>query len=299
MRKLRRYSVWILILFSLIGCLAHSEVEYKPNGLVIMMTDFGIKDFYVGAMKGAIYKIFPQAKIDDISHNISPFDIKAGAYTLAKAAPEFPPGTVFVSVVDPGVGTARKPIALKTQNGNYFVAPDNGLLTLVGQEMGVAEVREITNREVMRQGMQSSTFHGRDIFGPTAANLAKGFPFEKVGPVLKKYIQLPIQSAKVTDGEITGQIDLVDEYGNAITNIHADLFVELGIQLGQVIEVEFGNDQIIRCQYTTAYGDVPGGEPVSVFGSGGVFEVAINQGNLADALKLKASGNIIVRKIVK
>jgi S-adenosylmethionine hydrolase len=103
----------------------------------------------------------------------------------------------------------------------------------------------------------------------------------------------------MANGEIMGQIDLIDEYGNAITNIHPDLFVELGIQLGQVIEVEFGNEQIIRCQYTTAYGDVPAGEPVGVFGSGGVFEVAINQGNLGDTLKLKASGNIVVRKIVK
>ena len=296
-RKCFCYGVRLLLLFLMVISLATSTIGAQPNGLIIMITDFGVKDFYVGAMKGAMYQAFPQAKIDEISHGVSKFNIKEGAYTLAKAAPEFPTGTVFVGVIDPGVGTQRKPIAMKTKNGNYFVAPDNGLLTLIGGLMGVAEVREITNRAIMRQDVQSSTFHGRDIFGPAAAHLAKGFAFEKIGPVLEEYARLPISFAKIVDNAIVGQIDVIDEYGNVITNIRPDLFKKLGIQDRQTLEVEFGDRQKIRCKYVKAYGDVPVGDYVGLFGSGGVFEVAINQGNLAEQLKLGVSAECIVRKI--
>ena len=297
MRKCFCYGVWLLLLFLIVICLTPTTMGAQTNGLIIMITDFGFKDFYVGAMKGAMYKVFPQARIDEISHEVSKFNIKEGAYTLAKAAPEFPSGTVFVGVIDPGVGTQRKPIVMKTKNGYYFIAPDNGLLTLIAQTMGDLEVREITNRDVMRQDVQSSTFHGRDIFGPAAAHLAKGFAFEQIGPVLKKYIQLPISFAKIVDGAIVGQIDAIDEYGNAITNIRPDLFGKLEIQGGQTVEVEFSNQKKIRCKYVKAYGDVPVGDYVGLFGSGGVFEVAINQGNLAEQLKLETSREFIVRKV--
>lgn len=296
MRKYSRYGVRLLLLFLIVASFTPTTMGAQTNGLVIMITDFGVKDFYVGAMKGAMYKVFPQAKIDEISHEVSKFDIKEGAYTLAKAAPEFPTGTVFVGVIDPGVGTQRKPIAMKTKNGNCFVAPDNGLLTLIGDSMGVLEVREITNPDVMRQDVQSSTFHGRDIFGPAAAHLAKGFPFEQIGPVLEQYVRLPISFAKVVEGAIVGHINVIDQYGNAITNIRPDLFEKLGIQGRQTIEVEFNDERKIRCEYVRAYGDVPVGDYVGLFGSGGVFEVAINQGNLAEELKLQVTAKCIVRK---
>ena len=296
MRKCFCYGVRLLLLFLIFTSLMPSTMGAQTNGLIIMITDFGVKDFYVGAMKGAMYKVFPQAKIDEISHGVSKFDIKEGAYTLAKAAPEFPKGTVFVGVIDPGVGTERKPIAMKTKNGNCFVAPDNGLLTLIGDSMGVAEVREITNRDIMRQDVQSSTFHGRDIFGPAAAHLAKGFAFEMIGPVLEEYVQLPISFAKIVNDTIVGQIEVIDEYGNLITNIRPDLFEKLGIRGGQAIEVEFSHHRTVVCKYVKAYGDAPVGAFVGLFGSGGVFEVAINQGNLAKQLKLEATGKCIVRK---
>ena len=295
-RKCFRYVTRLLLLFLIVTSSASPTIGSQPNGLIIMITDFGVKDFYVGAMKGAMYKVFPQAKIDEISHGVSKFNIKEGAYTLAKAAPEFPTGTVFVGVIDPGVGTQRKPIAMKTKNGNYFVAPDNGLLTLIDGLMGVAEVREITNRAIMRQDVQSSTFHGRDIFGPAAAHLAKGFAFEKIGPVLKEYVRLPISFAEIVDNTIVGQIDVIDEYGNVITNIRPDLFEKSDIQIGQTIEVEFSHKRSVLCKYVKAYGDAPVGSGVGLFGSGGVFEVAINQGNLAKSLKLEGTGKCIVRK---
>lgn len=296
MRKYFCCSVQLLLVFLTVVSWTPSTMAAQTNGLIIMITDFGFKDFYVGAMKGAMYKVFPQAKIDAISHGVSKFDIKEGAYTLAKAAPEFPTGTVFVGVIDPGVGTQRKPIAMKTKNGNFFVAPDNGLLTLIADSMGVLEVREITNPEVMRQDVQSSTFHGRDIFGPAAAHLAKGFAFAEIGPVLKEYVQLPISFAKIVDNVIVGQIDVIDEYGNVITNIRPDLFKKMGIQRGQTIEVEFSRQRSVFCKYVRAYGDVPVGVGVGLFGSGGVFEVAINQGNLAEGLKLEVAEKCIVRR---
>ena len=296
MKKYCCYGVRLLLLFLIVTSLASPTIGSQPNGLIIMITDFGFKDFYVGAMKGAMYKVYPQAKIDEISHGVSKFNIKEAAYTLAKAAQEFPTGTVFVGVIDPGVGTQRKPIAMKTKNGNYFVAPDNGLLTLIADSMGVAEVREIANRDIMRQAVQSSTFHGRDIFGPAAAHLAKGFAFEKIGPVLEEYVQLPISFAKIVDDAIVGQIDVIDEYGNVITNIRPDLFEKLGIQIGQTIEVEFSHQRSVFCKYVKAYGDAPLGAGVGLFGSGGVFEAAVNQGNLAADLKLEATGKCIVRK---
>lgn len=296
MRTCFCYGVRLLFMFLIVASLTPPTMGDQTNGLIIMITDFGVKDFYVGAMKGAMYKVFPQATIDEISHGVSKFDIKEGAYTLAKAAPEFPIGTVFVGVIDPGVGTQRKPIAMKTKNGNYFIAPDNGLLTLIGDSMGVAEVREITNLDVMRQDVQSSTFHGRDIFGPAAAHLANGFTFEKIGPVLKEYVQLPISFAKIVDGTIVGQIDVVDEYGNVITNIRPGLFEKLGLQRGHTLEVEFSHQRSVLCKYVKAYGDAPVGYGVGLFGSGGVFEVAINQGNLAETLKLEGTEKCIVRK---
>lgn len=295
-RKSFCYGLRLLLCSLIVTSLATSTIAAQPNGLIIMITDFGVKDFYVGAMKGAMYKVFPHAKIDEISHGVSKFNIKEGAYTLAKAAPEFPTGTVFVGVIDPGVGTQRKPIAMKTKNGNYFVAPDNGLLTLIDGLMGVAEVREITNRAIMRHDVQSSTFHGRDIFGPAAAHLAKGFAFEKIGPVLEEYARLPISFAKIVEDAIVGQIDVIDEYGNVITNIRPNLFQKLGIQIGQTIEVEFSHKKTVLCQYVKAYGDAPVGAGVGLFGSGGVFEAAINQGNLAQSLKLEGTGDCTVRK---
>ena len=131
---------------------------------------------------------------------------------------------------------------------------------------------------------------------PAAAHLAKGLAFEKIGPVLKEYVQLPISFAKIVDDAIVGQIEVIDEYGNVITNIRPDLFEKLGVQRGQTIEVEFSHHRRVVCQYVKAYGDAPVGSGVGLFGSGGVFEVAVNQGNLAKELKLEGTEKCIVRK---
>ena len=155
-----------------------------PNGLVVLLTDFGADAVYVGALKGAMYTKFPEIRIDAISNSVPPFDVVAGAHMLAEAANEFPLGTTFCCVVDPGVGTDRKRIVLETKTGHCFVGPDNGLLSLVAHRYGLAELREIANPKLFRQGEMSQTFHGRDVFGPVAAARAGGVARGEVGPEL-------------------------------------------------------------------------------------------------------------------
>ncbi len=265
------------------------QTTSQTNGLVILLTDFGLKDFYVGAMKGAIYSVFPEVRIDSISHQITAFDIPEGAYTLARASAEFPQGTVFVVVVDPGVGTPRKPIVMQTEDGKFFVAPDNGILTIVADTLGVAEVRELTNAKLMRGGALSSTFHGRDIFGPTGAHLAQGFPFAKVGPRLNTYVRLDVAQARLSENSIFGRVELIDEYGNALTNIPMELFEQANIEMGQKLRVTFSSRlSPTEFAYMKTYGDVPVGNYLALFGSGGSLEFAINQGNLAKTLEIKS-----------
>ena len=301
--KLSRKRLWLIvalgftvgILIALNAPEGKTERGTSANGLVVLLTDFGAKDFYVGAMKGAIYSVFPAARIDSISHEVTPFDISQGAYTLAKASAEFPAGTVFVVVVDPGVGTPRKPIVMQTEDGKYFVAPDNGILTMVANSLGVAEVREIQNTDLMRGGALSSTFHGRDIFGPTGAHLASGTAFGSVGEVVKNYHRLDLPLAERTESSIVGRIELIDEYGNALTNIPRTLFGGSDIVLGDKIVVSVGDPaQAIEVKYVNTYGDVPVGEYIGLFGSGEVLELAINQGNLGSALKLQQGDRVLI-----
>lgn len=156
---------------------------WRPvNGNVALLTDYGEQDFYVGALKGAILSACPSARIIDLSHDIPAYDVRLAAFALWDISREFPDGTVFVAIVDPGVGTTRRPVILQTSKGNWFVGPDNGIFTVVDREMGPSVYRQITNSEWMRPGPISTTFHGRDIFGPAAGDLACGDPFRTPGP---------------------------------------------------------------------------------------------------------------------
>lgn len=267
----------------------------KPQPLVVLMTDFGEKDFYIGAIKGAIYSVNPQARIDYVSNYVPKFNIEEGAYTLLKSAVEFPPGTIFVVVVDPGVGTARKPIALKTQDGKYFIGPDNGIFSLVIDELGLDSMYEISNPDVMRKRGMSTTFHGRDIFGPAAGHLSRGLPIAKLGQKLRHHVHLSYQKAKVVEDGIVGRIVVIDDYGNAISNIPKNLFESLHWSLGAMLRVKV-DEQEFTVKFVQAYGDVPTGQYLGLFGSGEVFEVALNQGNLAKSLNLKRGDTIEISK---
>lgn len=269
-------------------------INKATNGLVVLLTDYGHSDYYVGALKGSIYSIYPEARIDDITHQVTPFNIWEGAYTLSLAAKEFPKRTVFIAVVDPGVGTGRKAIVLETKDGKFFVSPDNGLLTFVAEEMGVLSIREIRNKAYIRPKESfSATFHGRDIFGPVGAYLASGAPISSVGPEMNDFVRLKIPRAKIRNRKIRGQVIRVDIYGNVITNISDSLLNEAGISLGDLITVTL-NEQTFLVRFVRTYGDVPKGEKLCHLESRRLLEVSINMGHLAKTLDISIGDQVVI-----
>lgn len=265
-----------------------AAAEGRPNGLVVLLTDYGTEDFYVGALKGAIYRAFPGARIDSITHQVPAFDIREGAYLLVHVAVEFPPGTTFVAIVDPGVGTSRRPIAAETQNGLLFVAPDNGLLSLVFRRFGVKRVHEIRNPAVLRRGGRSSTFHGRDLFGPAAGHLASGFPLQRVGPRLRDWVTLKVEEAVREGAQVRGEVQHVDHYGNLLTNIPRSLVEQLGLKPGDWVAVTVGQETR-SIPLVRTYGEVPEGALLLTINSLDVVEVAVNLGR-ADRVTGAAAG---------
>jgi S-adenosylmethionine hydrolase len=276
-RTLQKILV-IFLALSVSSCAAFLR-QSRPQPLIILLTDFGEKDHYVGAMKGSIYSADPSARVDSITNQITKFDIEEGAYTLAQAAKEYPDGTIFVGVVDPGVGSSRKGIAIKSKNGKIFIGPDNGLLSVAAEEAGIAEVRELTNKALMHPGEISNTFHGRDVFGPVAGHLAAGVPFEDVGPVIARIVKLPAPKAAVEDGRLVGQVIHVDDYGNILTDIPIPLVEELGLHPGSWAKIRIGAKEI-RAQFVRTYSDVEAGTPLFL-NNKGLVETAIDKGNLA------------------
>jgi len=244
---------------------------------VALMTDFGESDFYVGAVKGVIRSIAPGVIIDDLAHQLEAYNVRSAAWNLYLAAREYPPGTVVVAVVDPGVGTERRPIALSTADGKLFVGPDNGLFTFVAERLGPVQVRHITDRKLFRPGTVSHSFHGRDIFGPTAAHLAAGVPFEAVGPLIEDYERLPIQPAQSDGHQVRGEVISADRYGNLHTNIPGDMLLGLGVKRRDLLEVTIG-DVTQSARFVNTYGDVAEGEPLVLIASTDHLEIAVNMG---------------------
>ncbi len=266
------------------------------EGMVVLLTDYGADSIYVGVLKGAIYAKCPEARVDSLTHSVPPFDIAAGACLLAEACREFPANTIFCCVVDPGVGTTRKAIVLETERGQRFVAPDNGLLTMVAERDGVRQIREASNRDFWRAGVQSSTFHGRDLFGPVAGALACGAPLDEVGPPLTEVVRLELPSARVEGGAARGQVIRVDIYGNIISNIRMDNLEALGVKRGDRLEVEIGAARF-DAPLVNTYADVAEGEKLALVQSLGLVEFAVNLGNLAEALGEGLHAPVAVRKM--
>ncbi|MEM7043944.1 MAG: S-adenosyl-l-methionine hydroxide adenosyltransferase family protein [Pseudomonadota bacterium] len=270
--------------------LAKIATAAEPNGIVVYQSDFGLKDGAVSAMRGVAHSVDPTLKLENLTHEIPPFNIWEGAYRLNTTAPYWPEGTVFVSVVDPGVGTDRKSVVLKTTSGHYVVSPDNGTLTLVAESLGIEEVREIdeaTNR--LEGSEQSYTFHGRDVYSYTAARLASGqITFEQVGGALPPEVtRLDYQKPDFTGDALVGTIPILDiQYGNVWTNIDRDTFGEMGVEKGEMLKVTItGDDETVfegEFPYASTFGDVPQGEPLAYLNSINNLSFAINWGNFAD-----------------
>jgi hypothetical protein len=251
---------------------------------VTLLTDFGLADSYVAAMKGVILNINPSATIVDISHDTPPQDVLHAGYLLFSSYRYFPRGTVHVIVVDPGVGTARKILCLETEDF-YFLAPDNGVLTFIVNSVYIKKIVNVTNRDYFLKPL-SRTFHGRDIFAPVAAHLSRGISLEKLGRQARQIKKIDLPKPKVTDEGLQGIIIHIDRFGNLITNISKGDFDKFrrGRPQSEIrIQVKSSKGIDIRDSYACIRKNSPSG----IWGSSGMLEISLNQGDASRILKAK------------
>jgi hypothetical protein len=252
--------------------------------MITLLTDFGTRDAYVGVMKGVIASICPEVQMIDLTHDIPPQDLYAARFNLLNAVSYFPQGTIHLVVVDPGVGTSRRGIAVATEFG-VLVGPDNGVMSGVWQTASIRQAVELTNREYWRVPNPSTTFHGRDIFAPVAAHIARGVPLKKLGtpisPASLQHIDLPPVSRQ---GQVVkGVIQHIDHFGNGITNIPA------GDVEGDSWRITVGQSTL---PWGATYGDVTSGQPLVLIGSHGWVEIAVNQGSAENMLQFKVGDSV-------
>jgi len=252
--------------------------------IITLLSDFGSKDPYVAEIKAVILSIHPQARIVDITHEIEKFNIRMAAFVLASAAPYFPPGTIHVGVVDPGVGTKRRPIIVETKRSCY-VGPDNGLLMLAVQKEGVGHVYHVNNPHYMLPRV-SRTFHGRDIFAPVAAHLARGRSPSEFGPEIQDYSLPEFAKPHVGEGELLGEVLHIDDFGNIVSNISAKDLEKMGIREGCSLRVKL-DGKTLTLKLCSAYGEVPAKTPLAIIGSSDFLEVSVNQGSASRTFKAK------------
>jgi len=264
------------------------DSRHRP--IITLTTDFGLADHYVGTMKGVLLSRCPDAQLVDISHEIPPFSIWAGAYTIDQAAPFFAPKTVHLVVVDPGVGTSRKPV-LAEALGQYFIAPDNGVLSLVLRRHSNSTVREITRRDLWLESV-SATFHGRDLFAPSAAAIASGMVKpDEVGPKLPRPELLPEIDPVETEPHVwRGKVLSIDRFGNVITSLGRNQFPQIH---SQAFLLSVGQYEIRNFRET--FGAARAGELFAYFGSSGYIEIAVNQQNAAKQLEAYPGMDVYLR----
>ena len=292
---------WMISLFLVLVSAAAwaSEPAQKYPPTIVFMTDFGMVDDSVALCKGVMYSIMPDVRIVDLTHEVTPFAIADGARFLFGSTPYFPAGTVFVVVIDPGVGSARRAIVAKSKRGQYFVLPDNGLLTLVEQRDGIDAVREIANTEWMIGTKLSSTFHGRDIFSPVGAHVARGGDWTTVGPevAVKDLVRLDMKAATVDDGGLHGAVIATDgPFGNLVTNISAEDFLKLGYARGQEIPLRIGGREM-TLKFVKTFSDVPIGQPLLYIDSRGRLAMAVNQNSFAATYGVKVPSGIVIPRV--
>lgn len=281
-------------IFSAITFLAFLQFAIAQNKTVVFQSDFGLKDGAVSAMKGVAMGVSPDLKLFDLTHEIPAYNIWEAAYRLEQTVMYWPAGTVFVSVVDPGVGTDRKSVVLKTKSGHFIVTPDNGTLTLIAESLGIEAVREIDEAVNRRKGSEKSyTFHGRDVYAYTAARLAAGvITFEQVGKLLPdEVVKISYQKAVLENKKIKGTISILDvQYGNIWTNIPADLFNQLQVKLGNKLHLVIYQGKLKKYEsdmpYTETFGAVPKGKPLAYLNSLLQLSFALNMGNFSDVHKV-------------
>src|ERR1700688_395025 len=300
-----RRAIMLAVVFSLLVAasapLRASESAQKYSPTVVFMTDFGVLDDSVAICRGVMYSVMPEVRIVDLTHEVTPFSILDGARFLYGASPYYPAGTVFVVVIDPTVGSTRKAIVAKSKRGQYFVLPDNGLLTLVEQRDGIEGVHEITNPDWMIGTKMSSTFHGRDIFSPVGAHVARGDDWAKVGPEMPvaSLVRLELKAARLDDRGVTAEVIATDgPFGNLVTNLDGEEFLKLGYQRGQEVPVKVGGKEM-KMKFVRTFSDVPVGEPLLYIDSRGRLGLAVNQGSFAAVYGVKPPVELFILRAGK
>ncbi|MFH1862373.1 MAG: SAM-dependent chlorinase/fluorinase [bacterium] len=257
---------------------------------ITLTTDFGWMDAYVAAMKGVILSISPDCQIVDITHSIQPQNLWQAAIVLSNAVDFYPDGTIHVAVVDPGVGSSRAVIAVKTER-HLFLAPDNGILELIFKKNPYCEVRRVENGSLFMPKV-SHTFHGRDIFSPVAAHLANGVPFAELGPIITEFERYIFPNPKLRGRTIEGEIIYCDHFGNLMTNVHESDLAKLGSFNPSFLHIHVADTCVNGLSKT--YSDVELGELVCLFGSTGYLEVSIRQGSAYDRFRLPIGSKIVI-----
>ena len=292
-------AIRISILVAVVCVLAARSGFAQAGGatkVIGFMTDFDVKDDAVGICKAVMDGVAPGVRIIDITHQSEPYNIAAGARFLAGSAPYFPRDAVFVVVIDPGVGSTRKAIIAKSKLGQFFVLPDNGLLTLVQDRDGLEAAREITNPAWMIGSGISSTFHGRDIFSPAGAHLARGDDWTQAGPALDvaKLVRLDLKRATIDAAGLHGDVIGTDgPFGNLVLNVPAELFRELGYKLGDTVPVELAGKHY-AFPFVKTFSDVPVGKELFYIDSRGRLSLGINQRNFAETYKVGADAKLFI-----
>jgi S-adenosylmethionine hydrolase len=276
------------------GTAASSGTPTSTRPTIVFMTDFGTANDAVALCKAVMLGIAPDARIMDITHQVTPFSIEEGARFLEAVTEYYPAGTVFVSVIDPGVGTSRKAVIVKSKKGQYFVLPDNGLVTPVIDRDGLDHAREITNTNWMIQGAVSSTFHGRDIFSPAGAHLAMGWDYTLAGPEVAQLVRLTVKSAKLSDKGVAGDVlGLDDPFGSLITDVTGEQMKTLGYAFGDKITFQL-NRKTLTLPFGRTFMDVSVGDSLLYIDSRGRLGVAVNQGDYSKKFNITPPGEIFL-----
>jgi S-adenosylmethionine hydrolase len=293
----------LVVLAAVLAATAHAANEptqkYPPT--IVFMTDFGVVDDSVAICRGVMYSIMPDVRIVDLTHQVTPFSIADGARFLYGATPYYPVGAVFVVVIDPGVGSARKAIVAESKSGQFFVLPDNGLLTLVEQRDGIEAVREITNPDWMIGGKLSSTFHGRDIFSPVGAHVARGDDWTKVGPemAVQDLVRLDLKAATLDNHGLKGEVIATDgPFGNLVTNVSAEDFMKLGYARGQEVPVQLAGKEM-KIKFVKTFSDVELKQPLLYIDSRGRLGLAVNQSSFAATYGIKPPAELFIAAATK
>jgi S-adenosylmethionine hydrolase len=288
----------VLLAISCAVAVEAQDAESKGPPTVVFMTDFGVVDDSVALCKGVMYSIAPELRIVDLTHQVTPFSILDGARFLYGSTPYFPAGTVFVVVIDPGVGSTRKAVVVKSKRGQYFVLPDNGLMTLVQDRDGIEAAREITSRGWMIGAALSSTFHGRDIFSPVGAHLAHGEDWTQVGPeiAVNRLIRLDVAPSRLDEKGLSGEVIATDgPFGNLVTNISGEDFLKLDYGHGQNVHITVGKTEL-NIPFVRTFSDVGLKKPLLYIDSRGHIGLAVNQGSFAATYAIQPPVPVLIAR---